>query len=408
MLLVSLLSKPLGFVREAVTAYLFGASAGVDAFVIANSLYLVTFGALFQAIPQAGVPVIVFSERKRASFASVVLAVTLITCAAGLALVAFAPTLVGVLAPKFSQENKQLAASMVRLMFPMVLGIVWLSSASAFLAAERRFTLSKLGDLLVNIIIILGIVGFSFALGVYSLPLGWSLGYLLAGAAFLAFLRPFSRIKGLEREAVVEFLKLALPVLLAYGFTRLNLVVDRAFASSLPEGSVAALNYAWRIFLLGALPGFALASVQITRASEISAARMGAHLKRDALRLLPKLSLAMLAVTALLLFLSEPMVRVLFERGAFTHHDTITTAKALFFYSLGLLPYAAVQLFASTLRGAKDAWRPTLALGLGAAVNVLLDSLWIRPFGVAGLAAATSVASAVTAVLMGVMLWLRR
>jgi putative peptidoglycan lipid II flippase len=411
---LTLASKALGFLREMLIAYFFGATALVDAFVVANNIYGLTVGIIGHAFSVAGTPLLVekfvkdgHPAQQSAFFAFLRFALTS-ALLLSLVLAIAAPGIVFLLAPRFPPETHWLSVKLLWAMLPMALGMVGLSLAGTYLNARRRFGLNKLGDISVNLVAI----GFLFSaplIGIYSLAVGWSLGYFLAACALLGpLVWRWAWWKGrLWTPEIKEFITLTAPMLVAYGASQVNTIVDRAFASSLDPGSIAALGYGWRLALIPAVLAQAVSTVQLTRASEMAAARDIKRLKSSVREILLKGAAVMIPVSVALVWLARPLIQMVFQRGAFDASATDKTSLALVCYGFGLFPQFAVLTLAASLRGMKDMKTPVIAGVIAVAVNIILNALLVRPFGIAGLAASTSAAAAVSAGVMGAMLWQR-
>lgn len=412
---LTLVSKVFGFIREMLIAYFFGATALVDAFVVASNIYALTVGIIGHAFSVAGTPLLVEKFVKegqpaqRAAFFAFLRFALLVALIISFILPFAAPGIVLVLAPRFSPETHWLSVKLLWAMLPMALGVVGLALAGAYLNARRRFGLDKLGDISVNLIII----GFLFAapvLGIYSLAVGWSLGCFLAACALLApalWRANWWRGRFWSPE-IKEFMALTAPMLIAYAASQVNAIADRAFASSLDPGSIAALGYGWRLALVPTVLAGAVSTVQLTRASEMAAAGDIKRFKASVREILLKGAAAMIPLSVVLVWLARPLVQLVFQRGAFDALATEKASLALVCYGFGLFPQLAIATLAASLRGMKDTKTPVLASVLAVTVNIVLNFLLVRPFGIAGLATSTSAAMVVSAGVMGWKIFKRR
>ena len=110
-------------------------------------------------------------------------------------------------------------------------------------------------------------------------------------------------------------------------------------------------------------------------------------------------------IVALLIVLAQPVISVLFERGAFTHGDLVRTAGAMQFYAIGLLGLAASILLTRCFFAMRDSRTPVIVASSVMVLNVILSALLVHPFGINGLASANSLASLAEA---AVLYWLLR
>jgi putative peptidoglycan lipid II flippase len=196
-----------------------------------------------------------------------------------------------------------------------------------------------------------------------------------------------------------------IPVILATGAGSLGLVVDRMLASGLPEGSIAALNFG---FLLSQFPlgifAVAVTTVIYPTFAEYAAKKDLTGLRHALVAGVRVTLFIVLPMSVAFVVLRQPMVRVLFQRGAFNPRATGLTATALLFFSLGLAPMALQNLISRVYFSLQDTLTPML-LGIGAvAVNIVLNLLLIRPLAHGGLALSTSLAALFSMVLLFMVL----
>ncbi|MBN2097168.1 MAG: polysaccharide biosynthesis C-terminal domain-containing protein, partial [Candidatus Omnitrophica bacterium] len=207
---------------------------------------------------------------------------------------------------------------------------------------------------------------------------------------------------------IKEMARLFLPRTLGVAIYQINLFVDTIFASLaliVGEGAPAALAYAQRIIQLPmALFVIALAQVALPTMSGLAHRHDLAGLKQTLFFSLRSVFTLMIPVTAGLLVLARPLVKLVFERGSFSSYSTEITASCLFFYCLGLIGYAGVKILASCFYSLKDTSTPGKVAGLALIINVALNLILMRPMQMAGLALATAVSVTVNFLLLLAML----
>jgi len=201
---------------------------------------------------------------------------------------------------------------------------------------------------------------------------------------------------------------LMLPAVFGAAIYQINVFVGTILASLLPKGSVSYLYYADRIVELP-LGVFAIAlgtavlpslSAQVVR-SEL------ADLKRTISFSLSLISFVTLPAMILLIYLRVPILSVLFQRGAYTVNDTLLTAQALLYYSLGLWAFSSVRIVVSAFYAFQDTRRPMEGAIIAFIVNVFFSIILMGPMKHGGLALATSLGSAVNVIYLSVVLWRR-
>jgi len=191
------------------------------------------------------------------------------------------------------------------------------------------------------------------------------------------------------------------PAIFGAAVYQINIVVARLLASYLPEGSVSYLYYADRLvqFPLGVF-AIALATAVLPSLSKQAAAKDMEGLRASfsyALRLVFFVSIP--AMTGLII-LREPIVRLLFQRGAFDLATTHLTAEALLYYAIGLWAFSGVRIVVATFYALQDTKTPVKIAVISLFVNIVLSVLLMGPMRHSGLALATSLASGVNFILL--------
>ncbi|MEQ9093368.1 MAG: lipid II flippase MurJ [Miltoncostaeaceae bacterium] len=180
--------------------------------------------------------------------------------------------------------------------------------------------------------------------------------------------------------------------------------INSVFATLVSEESPRAIDAAFRIYLLPqGIFSVAVATVLFPAISRLAAREDRDGLRRavsDGTRLI---FFMLLPCSALLLVLTEPVVRLVFQRGEFDAASTVLTSEALFFFALGLAFNGASLLVIRAFFALQLPWTPTKVAGLGVVLTVVLNAVLYGPLGTGGITLATSITSAVTLL---VLMWL--
>ncbi|MBI4492679.1 MAG: murein biosynthesis integral membrane protein MurJ, partial [Chloroflexi bacterium] len=406
LMLGSVASRLLGLVREQVMAALFGATGGTDAFVAAYTVPTTVYDLLVGgAISAALVPVLVDVAERDERFwrlASALLTLAgLATAALAGALVPLAPLLLGLLVPGFASSRQDLAVLLVQLMLPALVLQGVSGVAMAALYARQRFALPAFGAAVFNLGLILAALALHALLGVTALVVGVLLGALLQAALQVAGLARlglrFRPALDLRMPEVRTAIRLYGPVAAGMLVTIAGVIIDRNLASRLEEGSMSVMRYATTLvqFPLG-LVGIATSLAVLPTLSRHAAAftagsRAGLDGYRQTLGFGVRLVLLlMVPATVGLIVLSEPVVGLLFERGAFTTYDTLRTSQVFLAYA-PQIPFTALdQLLIVAFYARKDTRTPVL-VGVGTVLLYLAAALLLlAPLGVVGLALANA------------------
>ena len=411
----SILSKILGFFRETSMAAVFGASHTTDAYLVAMIIPGMLFATVGTALTTTLIPVYtrrVYEEGEQAGwqFINSLLNLALVACLAitGLALLA-APVVVRIVAPGFQGATYTLTVLLTRVLLPTMVLQAAIAVITGLLQANQRFTLPALTGIPYNILLITAILWGGRHFGILPVAIGMELATLSQVVIMMPGLRDihfdYRWLLNLRDTGMIMVGKMIIPVILATGASQLGLVVDRMLASGLPEGSIAALNFG---FLLSQFPlgifAVAVSTVIYPTFSVYAAKKDLAGLRRALVAGVRVTLFIVLPMSVAFVVLRQPMVRVLFQRGAFDARATSLTAYALLFFSLGLVPMALGALISRVYFSLQDTMTPML-LGIGTvAVNIVLNFLLIRPLAHGGLALSTSLASLFAMVLLFVVL----
>jgi putative peptidoglycan lipid II flippase len=199
-------------------------------------------------------------------------------------------------------------------------------------------------------------------------------------------------------------LVLMLPVTLGLGLINVNLTVDTIFATLVSDQAPRAIDAAFRLYLLPqGVFSVAIATVLFPTISRLAARDDTEGMRMVIARGLRQIFFMLLPASAFLLVLSEPVVRLVFQRGEFDAQSTSLTAEALLFFSIGLAFNGASLLVLRAFFSLQLPWLATKVAALGVVLNAVLDVLLYGPMGVGGIPLATSIASIVT---FAVMIWL--
>jgi putative peptidoglycan lipid II flippase len=416
----TLASRILGFVRDLVIARGFGAGPGTDAFFVAFRLpnllrRLVAEGALSSAF----IPVFTeySTKRSRADYLRMLSAVTglmlLLLAGVTLAGILAAPWLLRLMAPGFFESAAvgELTVRLTRLMFPYLFLVGLAAVAMGILNAQRHFLIPALSPIALNVGIIAGAL--LIAPRLTEPVTGLALGVLLGGAGQLLVQVPAVWRRGLlaspqialRHPAVRRIVKLMTPVIVGQSAGHLGTIVNTIIASFLAAGSVSYLYYADRLieFPLGVF-GVAIATAVLPTLSE-----QAAHRERQALRETLSFALRLAAFISVpaavgLYVLSEPIVRVLYQRGRFGPDDTAGTAAAVAMYALGVIGLSTAKVAVQAFFAMGDTRTPVKISVSAMALNCAVAAALVRPLGHVGLALATSVSATANALALAILL----
>lgn len=419
----TMVSRVLGLLRDAVLAFLFGATPVADAFFVAFRIPNLTrqlFGE--GALAASFVPVYtdvlhVEGEEKARRFAGDLFSLLVITLAVlTIAGITFAPVLVRCIALGFdpSSDVFRLTVLLTRWMLPYMIFICAAALGMGILNSHGHFLTPAVAPALLNISVIALALLVSPFLSIPVLSLAW--GVLIGGLLqVLVQLPPMERMKAVPPfrwpALSPEVRRMALmmgPAVLGVAVYQVNILVDTILASFLPAGSITYLWYGNRMmqFPLGVF-GIALATAALPTLS-----RQIAEDRKEDFTCTVSFALSLTAFIGLpaamgLIALREPIMATLFGRGAFSAIDVLGAGKALLFYAAGLPFFIAVKILSRAFFAMENTRIPFAAAGAALIINALMNLALMGPMGHAGLALATSVASGFNFLILARFLSLR-
>ncbi|MBD3235157.1 MAG: murein biosynthesis integral membrane protein MurJ, partial [Candidatus Eisenbacteria bacterium] len=417
----TLASRVLGVVRDILRAYLFGTGMAADAFTVAFRLPNM-LRALFAegALSAAFVPVLTESMEREGpdAWKRLVLRVGSLLALA-LTLVALlgiliAPYLIPLIVPGYARVpgKIELTVTLTRWLFPYIFFIGLATLAMGTLNARRRFTTPAMSAAVLNLAMIAAMAWLCPRLGPdrSRMIIGLAWGVLVGGALQLAIQIPpllregiWARFRLTLRDPRIRRIgALMLPGVVGLGVAEINAFVDTFLASLLPGGSVAALEYGQRVMQLP-LGVFAVAlGTAVLPTLSRHAAREETTELTDSFRLALRLTgFILLPVTGLFLVVHRPLLRLLFERGAFADGRSLEmTALAFVCYTVGLCAYGAVKIIVPVFYARQNTRTPVRIAATAMLANIGLNLVLMQFFQLGGLALATALASMLNVALL--------
>ncbi len=413
---MTLVSRILGFVRDAVIARLFGAGLATDAFFVAFKIPNLLRRLFAEgAFSQAFVPVLA-EYRTRNGEGETRLLVDRVATALSLAVLAVsvlgifaAPWIIYVSAPGFSAmpEKFALTVAMLRITFPYLLFISLVSLAGGILNTWSRFAVPAFTPTLLNISFIVCALFLAPYFQPPVLVLAWAVlaGGVLQLALQLPYLAKIGMLPRLRPDfwdpGVQRILRLMGPAVFGVSIAQVSLLINTIFASFLANGSVSWLYYADRLmeFPAGML-GVALGTIllpSLSRYYSSDATEQYSRLLDWGLRL--TLLLALPAAVGLAL-LAVPLISTLFHYGQFSVEDVWMTRRALIAYSIGLVGLILVKVLAPGFYARQNIRTPVKIAVITLVATQLMNLVLIGPLKHAGLALAIGLGACLNASLL--------
>ena len=398
-----MLSRVIGYLREAYIAFAFGAGPQTDAYVAAFTLpdwlnYIVAGGAA--SITFISIYTRFLAEKRDAeaqqTFSIIITVMTAVMIVGTILTEIFTPQFVRWMFHGFSPEQVDLCVYLTRVLLPAQIFFYVGGVVSAVLLSHRLFLFPALGPLLYNAFIIVGGVVGGHRFGIASLAYG-----ALAGAfvgPFLASVIGAARI-GTEyrpsfdvtNPAFREWVRLSVPLMLGVSLVTADDWILRHYASS-GIGDIARLNYAKRLFavpiaVLGQATGQASLPFFARMFNEKRLREFATTVNDSVYRV----AAASFLATAWMMAGALPLIDLVYRRGRFSFSDTQTTAVYFFWFALSLALWSAQGLYARAFYAAGDTLTPMAAVSVITAASLPIYSVLFRRFGVVGLAFASDI-----------------
>jgi putative peptidoglycan lipid II flippase len=395
-----MLSRVIGYVREAYIAYAFGAGAQTDAYVAAFTLpdwlnYIVAGGAA--SITFISIYTRFLAEKRdgdaKKTFSVVITVMTAVMIAGTILTEIFTPQFVRWMFGGFSPAQVELTVHLTRILLPAQIFFYVGGVVSAVLLSHRLFLFPALGPLLYNVFIILGgVVGGHF--GIASLAYGALVGSIVG--PFLASVVGAMRIGtgyhpsfDIMNPAFGEWVRLSVPLMLGVSLVTADDWILRHYAAS-GIGDIARLNYAKRLFavpiaVLGQATGQASLPFFARLFNEKRFQEFAATVNDSVYRV----AAASFLATGWMMAAAFPLIDLVYRRGRFLVSDTQTTAIYFFWFSLSLALWSAQGLYARAFYAAGDTLTPMVAVTVITGASLPIYSLLFHHYGVVGLAFAS-------------------
>lgn len=410
LMLIMMLSKVIGIAREIILSYFYGASNVSDIYLISLSIPASIFGFISTGISTGYIPMYSKIEEEHGvieadKYTNNLNNILIIICTVLVFLsLIFTENIVRIFASGFEGETFILAVKFTRIsLFGMYFtGII--SIFSSFLQMKGDYAITALIGLPMNFIVILSIL-ISAKTNIFVL----AFGSLLATISQLLFIIPSIRRRGYKYSALInikdkyikKMLYIASPVIIGASVNQINTLVDKTLASSIAVGGISALNYAGKLSdsILG-LFVLTIATVIYPTMSKMVARNNIDGLKKTIGEAINSTNLLIMPATIGIMIFAEELVRLLFDRGAFTEQAIIMTTGALFYYALGTIGYGLRQILYRVFYSLQDTKTPMINASLSVVINIVLNIILSRYMGISGLALATSISAIFCTILL--------
>ncbi len=398
-----MLSRVIGYAREAYIAFAFGAQRQTDAYVTAFTLpdflnYIVAGGAA--SITFISIYTRFLAEKRDAdaqkTFSIIITVMTAVMIVGTILAEIFTPQFLAWFVKDFQPDQLELCVHLTRILLPAQIFFYVGGVVSAVLLSHRLFLFPAFGPLIYNVFIILGgVVGgrhFGIASLAYGALAGSFVGPFLAsviGAARIGTgYRPSFEV---TNPAFREWVKLSIPLMLGVSLVTADDWILRHYASGV-VGGISRLNYAKRLFAVPiAVLGQATGQASLPFFARLFNEKRLQEFAQTVNDSVYRVSAASFLATAWMTAAALPLIDLVYRRGKFVMADTQPTAVYFFWFSLSLALWSAQGLYARAFYAAGDTLTPMAAVSVITALSLPVYSILFHTFGVVGLAWASDI-----------------
>ncbi len=413
----TLLSKISGLVRDQITAGYFGITYETDAFTWAYfipNLFRVLFAE--SIIIAAFIPIYALCLKKNdrtqlKDFVNSVTNIFIVTFLIISVIIFIFSNPIGLLLVKISGNNMNITSFSIMNRI-MIFSLVIMSIAgllTSILNSHNRFVVPAIAPMIMNLTSIIFVVLLAGKLGIISMAIG-----IMAGSVFEVLIQlPGLRGTGLEyrfrinfhNKAVKEMFSMMVPIMLSLGAVQINNSIDNFFALNLGAGNTTALTFSWRVANLP-LGVFSVAVITVLYPliSRQAAENNLTGLKDSFSIGVREIGYIMIPASAGMIILSNPIIKILFERHQFTAGDTQKVATILVFHCVGLVFFGLLMVLNRIFYSLKDVKTPLIIALASILSNLFLDWLLIKFMGTPGVALSTSLVAGINIVALVIIL----
>ena len=413
----TLISRLLGYLRDILIAIFLGTGPLADAFFVAfripNTFRRLFSEGTFNAAFVPSYSSLLNKKKQSKNFANDVFSLlTLGLFFLVLIIEILMPLFVFLIAPGFEgdYEKMQLAITLTRITFPFLLFISLASFFSAILNSHNKFAVASAAPIILNILLI-GVLFFGKILNdelVYYLSYAVTFSGILQLIFLFFFVRKYFKPKlrlriKIDKKIKVFFKKL-LPSIFSSGVTQINILVGTIIAS-FQASAVSYLYYADRIYQINlAIAGVAIGTVILPQLSKYVQ-----NNKKEKINLIQNKALELslflsIPATIALLIASEEIISSLFGYGSFSEDSVKNSAKALFYFAMGLPAFSLIKVF-STFFFARHNTKISFYISLiSVLLNIMISIIFFKEIGFLIIPIATSISSWFNALSLFIML----
>jgi len=416
------LSRIVGYVREAYTAWAFGAGPTTDAYIAAFQIpdflaYLVAGGTI--SITFVSIYTRFLAEKReedaQKTFSVIITVMTLVLGLGVILAEIFTPQITRLMFHSFKPEQLDLCVHLTRILLPAQIFFYVGGIVSAVLSSRRLFLFPALGPLIYNAFIILGGVTLSHSLGIASLAYGALVGTFVGpflinaiGAARVG--TGYSLSFDVRNPAFREWIRMSIPLMIGVSLVSADDWILRYFASD-SAGAISHINYAKRLLQVPiAILGQAVGQASLPFFARLFGEKRMPEFADTVNGSVYRTSATALLATSLMMAAALPVIDLVYRlpHGHFVFSDSQATATYFFWFSLSLVFWAAQGLYARAFYAAGNTLTPMVASSLITVASLPMYRALYHAFSSVGLALASDLGIAANCLAMAILLHQRK
>lgn len=414
-MIIGVMAKVIGFSRDLILSFYYGASKITDVYMIATTIPLVIFSFIGAGIVTSFIPVystIKSNKEQRNFLNSIINIVLLLTSFIVLLIFVFTEEIVQLFVPGFDSSSQNLAIKFTRIscLGLYFSGVIFIFQS--FLESNGKFLATSLMSLPLNLILISSI----FLSSIYNLEiLAW--GIVVSVLFQFLFLTPslnktqyrYNFKLDLKNKYVKKMILLAIPASIGVSMDQINLIVDRSIASTIVQGGISALTYSNKLIVfIQSILVVSLLTVVFPKISKVASLYRFKEFNLIIYKFIEIFYIIILPVVLILIIYAKTIIEILFGRGEFDTAALEITYPTLSLYGIGLIGIALRELLSKAFFALHDTRTPVLNAVFGMIVNIFLNLILSKFMGLNGLALATSISSIITSILLMISLQKRK
>lgn len=409
-MLLTVIIKVLGFTKDITLSYFFGASNISDAYLVSITIPTVIFEFIGIGITTSYIPI--YSTIKKngnnkdtIKFTNDVINFILVFCTVVVVVssIILVP-IVKMLAPGFEGETLKIAVSFTRIALIGVYFSALVFVFNSYLQLHDNFVIPAFMGIPLNIFIVISIF-IGWKINIIFLPIGTIIAIGLQMILTIPYVTKYDYKFGFTTDFynvnIKKLITMTLPVIIGMCINQINVLVDKIFASSIIEGGISSLAYANKLILfIQGIFAFSVSTAIYPSISRMVVEKNINGLKESFLKAIGYINLLIIPATVGAMVLSEPIIRFLFGRGAFTEYAISITSKSLFFYSIGMIAFSNREILSKVFYSQQDIKIPTINALISLVLNIVLNVILSNTIGIGGLALATSISAIISTSLL--------